>query len=66
MTLREAINASKTRRVVATDVIDLEISKKQAHALRQSGSWYPYETHAGESVSTWSFDGSHLHMHIFA
>ena len=64
MTLAQAILAATSIRVHATDIIDLEINKKQAHYLRKThGPWVHTDDDESEGYAEaikWSLNDGRL------
>lgn len=64
MTLAQAIKLSTRINVCATEIIDLDINKKQAHQLRKDHDFFPLETHGGLGVDIWSLNSGFLFLMI--
>ena len=53
MTLLQAISYARTITVYATDVLSLDVTKKQARQIIEQHDFKDAQTHSGENVPTW-------------
>ncbi len=64
MTLRQAIIAAKSISVHATDVIDLNINKRQAHEVRKTRDWIHRDLYDGGDICTWNLQECDQHLFL--